>query len=716
MSKAAESHGDEQEAESDDPGPHRHVRAHADHSEVGEQGNDIKDQTDDPGDLFRGLPAALRHAETSCVAASPHSIRNQRQARLSRFTGRSRILSVVADLSVTMPDSLHLRLQKAVAGQYALVRLLGRGGMGAVYLARDQELDRLVALKVLPPGVGDTTEGRARFRREAQLAAKLTHPNIVPLHSFGESDGLLYYVMGYVRGESLGDRLRRESRIPHEETRRHLAQLAEALAYAHGKGVIHRDIKPDNILLDDETGQPLLADFGIARAAAELGGTQTEPGTIVGTVHYMSPEQASGATAVDGRSDLYSLGVVGYVMLAGQTPFDGRTFPAFVAQQASADPPPLASRVPDLAPDLGAAIMRCLARDVTSRWSDARAFKQSLGAALEDDSERLPGELREIAGGVFWSLVSGWMAANVMALALSVPARRWWTVLPAALLPGAIFVGTAAFHTRKGFSWADMRRVAVWPPAWWPFWWPAAWRRPGDLWARLPPTVRRVRTFYGVLAIAVLLALPLALRSSTRPAFLLVISIGWIVLTAAMMYVAWWAHRSGIPNNADLRSLFLRSSTDRRFWKRPQMARRLLAAAGRAAEKPPTTPAEYVRHIVEATQRMTGQTRDAGLTVVEVARHAFASLEEFDRDIAALATPTDDERAVARLNVLTGKRADVVQGLDTLWKEHVRVVRENTDTAAQRLTEIARSIEQNLRGERPTETSGDAETMGGTMV
>jgi len=434
----------------------------------------------------------------------------------------------------------------------------------------------------------------------------------------------------------------------------------------------------------------------------------------VGTVHYMSPEQASGVTSVDGRSDLYSLGVVGYVMLVGQTPFDARTFGAFVAQQASADPPPPVSHVPDIAPDLGAAIMRCLARDVISRWADARAFKQSLGAALEDDSERLPGELREVAGAGFWSLVGGWIAANIMALALSVPAHRWWTVLPAALVPGAVYVGTAAVHVRKGFSWADMRRVAVWPPAWWPFWWPAAWRRPEDLWTRLPLTVRRVRMIYGVLASAVLLALPLALRSSTRPVFFGVIAIGWAALTATMAYVAWWAHRSGIPNNADLRSLFLRPSTDRRFWKRPQMACRLLASGVSTVDRSPTTPAEYVRHIVEETQRMTGQTRDAGLTVAEVARQAFSALEELDREIAVLAKQPDHERAVARLNVMTGKREHVAQGLDTLWKEHVRALRENTDAAAQRLTEMARSLEQDLRLNRPPDAAGDSETMSGT--
>jgi hypothetical protein len=602
-----------------------------------------------------------------------------------------------------------MRVQKAVEGQYALVRLLGRGGMGAVYLARDQELDRLVALKVLPPGVGDSAESRARFRREAQLAAKLTHPNIVPLHSFGENDGLMYYVMGYVRGESLADRLRREGRIPQEETRLKLAQLAEALEYAHSKGVIHRDIKPDNILLDDETGQPLLADFGIARAAGH-GGTLTEAPSVVGTMHYMPPEQAIGATSVDGRSDLYSLGVVGYVMLAGQTPFDARTFLAFVAQQASLDPSPLVSRVPDIAPDLGAAIMRCLARDVTSRWSDARAFKQSLGAALEDDSERLPGELREIAGALFWSLVGGWIAANVKLLVFPAPTHGWWTALPAALLPGAAYVGTAAWHIRKGFSRAEMRRVAVWPPPWWPFWWPAAWRRPEDLWARLPLAVRRVRTFYGVMASSVILALPLAFRPGTRPVFFGVIAVAWCALTATMVYVAWWAHRSGIPNNADLRSLFLRSSTDRRFWKRPQMARRLLASGVSTVDRSPKTPAEYVRHIVEDTQRMTGQTRDAGLRAAEVARRTFTALEELDREIAALEKNNDDARAVARLAATTGKREHVAQGLNTLWREHVRVLRENTDAAAQRLAEMARSLDQDLGAGRVPEAADDSET------
>ena len=609
-------------------------------------------------------------------------------------------------------DPLYSRVQAAVRPQFALLRLLGRGGMGAVYLARDQDLDRLVALKVLPPDAGDIDGRRVRFRREARLAAKLTHPNIVPLYSFGESDGLMYFVMGYVRGESLGDRLRREGTIPQEETRLYLAQLADALAYAHGKDVIHRDIKPDNILLDDETGQPLLADFGIASVAPGTGGTQTESGTIVGTMHYMSPEQATGVVAVDGRSDLYSIGVVGYVMLAGQTPFDAPTFSSFVTQQAAADPPPLAARVSDVAPDLAAAIMRCLAKDPASRWPDARAFKHSLGAAVDDDSERLPGELREIAGALFWSAAGGWMTGSLVARFLA-PALGWAPALVAALLPAVVYLGTAAVHTRKGFSWTEMRRVALWPPSWWPFWWPPAWRRPEDLWNRLPPVVRRVRILYGVLAVMVFLALPLALAPPTRFVFFGVFGLAWIALTATMLFVAWWAHRSDIPNNADLRSLFLRSSADRRFWKRPQMASRLLPAGARPSRTAPAAPADYARRIVEDAQRTTGVTRDAALLAADVARRACASLEDLDRAIAALGTGVGSDELPGTAS-LTARREGIAKGLETLWREHANLLSENSAEGAQRLTELARLLDDDVAVAAGRHQSGDSETIGAT--
>jgi serine/threonine-protein kinase len=218
-------------------------------------------------------------------------------------------------------DSALAALERAVGSQYKVIRLLGRGGMGAVYLARERALDRMVAIKVLRVEASDT-EGSERFLREARTAARLTHPNIVPLHTFGEAEGLMYFVMGFVQGESLGEKLKREGRLDPDEVRRILADVAAALHYAHERGVVHRDIKPDNILIDDETGKPMLADFGIARSAAG-GRTLTELGTTLGTPHYMSPEQAAAERDVDGRSDLYSLGVVGYQMLAGRCPFEG---------------------------------------------------------------------------------------------------------------------------------------------------------------------------------------------------------------------------------------------------------------------------------------------------------------------------------------------------------------------------------------------------------
>ena len=209
-------------------------------------------------------------------------------------------------------DHVRAALDAKLHSQYRIVRLLGKGGMGAVYLARDLALDREVAIKVVKPH-SSTREVQERLRREARTAARLSHPNIVPLHAFGEVEGMPYFVMGYVRGESLAVRLRREGRLPEEEARRVVADVAEALDHAHRQGVVHRDVKPDNVLLDDESGRALLTDFGVARA---LGGneTLTAVGSVVGTPSYMSPEQAAGRADIDGRTDIYSLGVMAYAI------------------------------------------------------------------------------------------------------------------------------------------------------------------------------------------------------------------------------------------------------------------------------------------------------------------------------------------------------------------------------------------------------------------
>lgn len=214
------------------------------------------------------------------------------------------------------------RLREYLEVQFELRRVLGIGGMGAVILANERALDRLVAIKVLHGDKSGDAESRERFRREARAAARLTHPNIVPLLTFGEVDGELYYVMGYVEGETLASRLERVGRIAPDEARARLTEIADALAYAHAAGIVHRDLKPENILIETASGRAVLTDFGIARDVLR-DPSLTSTGVIVGTPHYMSPEQASGERVIDGRSDLYSLGVIGYRMLSGTLPFGG---------------------------------------------------------------------------------------------------------------------------------------------------------------------------------------------------------------------------------------------------------------------------------------------------------------------------------------------------------------------------------------------------------
>ena len=208
------------------------------------------------------------------------------------------------------PSTEFLDLQAALAGEYSLQRELGRGGMGVVYLAREVQLDRDVAIKVLPSQLARDGSARERFLREARMAAGLSHPNIVPIHRVGEAGGFVFFVMSYVEGETLGERLRTRGPLPPAEARRVLREVAWALAYAHGRGLVHRDVKPDNILLEAGTGRALVTDFGIAHGGRDPGPV-TDSGKIMGTAHFMSPEQAANGP-VDGRSDIYALGLVGY--------------------------------------------------------------------------------------------------------------------------------------------------------------------------------------------------------------------------------------------------------------------------------------------------------------------------------------------------------------------------------------------------------------------
>lgn len=284
-----------------------------------------------------------------------------------------------------MNDYLRDRVTVAVGNHYLIENEIGRGGMAVVYKATDLRLNRPVAIKVLPPDVAFNGDVKVRFIREAQTAAQLSHPNIVPIYSVDdrEGDSIVYFVMSYVDGESLGVRLSREGAWPIDQTIRVLRDVADALAYAHSHGVVHRDIKPDNILIDRASGRPLVTDFGIARAAA--GETRlTVTGVAVGTPAYMSPEQALGEREVDGRSDVYSLAVVGYHMLVGETPFKAANTPAMLVKHVSERPRPIRERRADIPAYLAVAIDRALAKRPEHRFADAAEFRDALASG--DDS------------------------------------------------------------------------------------------------------------------------------------------------------------------------------------------------------------------------------------------------------------------------------------------------------------------------------------------
>jgi len=274
---------------------------------------------------------------------------------------------------------LPARLAEALGDAYTIEGEIGRGGMGVVYRARDERLQRRVAIKVLPPELAFQQDIRQRFTREAQTAARLSHPHIVPIHSVGEGQGLVYFVMGYVDGESVAARIRRRGSLPVEEARRIMMETADALSAAHAMSVIHRDIKPDNILLEGTRGRVMVTDFGIAKAlSAASGATLTGIGVAIGTPAFMSPEQAAGERDIDGRSDLYSLGVVAYQMLTGALPFNAPSVAGILMKQITEPAPDLRIKRPDTPEDLALAVGRCLEKDPESRWATADALRRAL--------------------------------------------------------------------------------------------------------------------------------------------------------------------------------------------------------------------------------------------------------------------------------------------------------------------------------------------------
>jgi len=296
-------------------------------------------------------------------------------------------------------DDLAARLDAALKDVYRIEGELGGGTASRLFLAVERALDRRVVIKVLSPDAASEV-GAVRFKREISLAAHLQHPHILPVLSAGARGDLLYYVMPYLEGESLRHRLQAEGRLPIEDCLTILRDVADALAFAHAAGFVHRDVKPGNILL--QGGHAVLTDFGVARALEEARGGRrlTDPGTAVGTPGYMSPEQAVGEAEVDARSDVYALAIVGYEMVAGAPPFRGPTVQAVVAAHLAQTPKPLRELRADVPGALADAVSRALAKDPADRYQTAAAFRDALPSPAGARPHGRRSGLRALAAGL----------------------------------------------------------------------------------------------------------------------------------------------------------------------------------------------------------------------------------------------------------------------------------------------------------------------------
>ncbi len=360
-------------------------------------------------------------------------------------------------MSQPKPDPLFLAFQLALAGRYSIDRELGRGGMGVVFLAREVHLDRLVAIKLLPPDKAQQPALRERFLQEARLAAKLSHPHIIPIHAVDDTAGFVYYVMSYVDGETLAQRVRARGPLSASEGARVLREVAWALGYAHRQGLVHRDVKPDNILLESASGRALVADFGIAAAS----GSTTSDG-VSGTPEFMSPEQVLGGE-IDARSDLYGLGATAFFAFSGRLPFEGRTATEILARQVTEAAPALASVGIVVPRKLAHLVDRCLAKDPAQRPQSADALAEQLGVALEQRRE-LPAPLRafvkrngRINGGMQLIYMVSLVPVSIVASATIGEVGGIATFVAGAAAGALAFgVGAARRLTSLGFAQGDL--------------------------------------------------------------------------------------------------------------------------------------------------------------------------------------------------------------------------------------------------------------------
>ncbi|MGQ0640562.1 MAG: serine/threonine-protein kinase [Gemmatimonadaceae bacterium] len=546
---------------------------------------------------------------------------------------------------------MRLLLQQALGEEYKLLSLLGSGGMGVVYLARQHGLERLVAVKVLSPS-STAPENRERFRREARMAAGLTHPGILPVYSFGEAGEVPYIVMGYVRSETLADRLRHDQRLPLERARQILVDLASALDYAHRHGVIHRDIKPENILLEDESERAILMDFGIAKSHVAAD-TITATGVAIGTPRYMSPEQALG-DPIDGRSDIYSLGLVAYEMLAGYAPFAG---PNETFRRQRRVPTALSNVATNVPEDLSLAIMRCLAEDPDERWPDARSF--CLALTRGNAAGGVPDELRAMAGFGSWALL--WFVVwGVVATRAFLAGNGSTMLLLSAFLVPLGFALQGWTVRRAGFGVLQILRVGFCAPQWWGLWWPSALRRPDDVWHELPRSARwgRITLTLFFVATPALAYIERVVGTSgalrLTPGNLRGIGYAFILLTAgaiAGLALRWRSRGVGVNQ---LARWLVGSTTSGSFWREPQISPHLRTSE---ADPPtgPSRPRDFLRAISDRAEALSGSARAPGSDAVAAARTLLRAIQALDDELVSLrrdADPVEVLRVEERLAVL----------------------------------------------------------------
>ena len=643
-------------------------------------------------DQPRGLCAAcLLEKGMKSVANLRCSVCASELADDTRFCGQCG--APVPQPAAVEGDPLRKALETKLKGHYRLVRLLGRGGMGAVYLARDLTLDREVAIKVVNT-VADSPELKDRFRREARTAAKLSHANIVPLYSFGEVEGMPYFVMGYVRGESLGARLRRDGKLEEVEARRILADIADALDHAHRQGVIHRDVKPDNVLLEDDSGRALLTDFGVAKAIGH-GETLTRFASAIGTPHFMSPEQASGEASVDGRSDLYSLGVMGFAMLAGRLPFEGTTADV-LTKHLTQTPPRLGALAPNVSDSTAQAVERCMAKDPAKRWPDARALKLALG---EGDDSRLPEDLQVVEGHavILFLILLGFHSLTLGDLYFS--GRVMDNLFILAVTTGFMVIAHLFIVIRlrmEGYSFAQSERASWTEPPWWPAWFPRRLRRPGNVWDRLPSSVRAMRSWYALLALFAytmpfLIAMGRFEVTATGPLFrgMLDIVVGVVVLGSSWVFLELRARKDlagrGL-SNADVHRVALAASLSRvSFWSRPHIAALLLPAE--SADTRAGSPSDQLQSIVRNANELSGPLRPLGAQAAAAARQLVEAIGDADREIAELTRsiePGEKERLTNKIAALTHEEQAPLRSLLEKQLELIRDLSARVDEAQQR--------------------------------